>query len=189
MTEVFVVDTETTGLGGAPYDLVVDIGISKVDLETFKVSEVYSAVVGYPLDVIDTNAWIFSHSDLTVEDVLAGVPFLDVKLAVYDILRGQTVTSFNTGFDLDKFLYAYPWDLSGCFSEAPCIMKASMDVCRIPSAWGGYKWPKLQEAYDFLYPDIPLGDQSHRALSDAVMAGFVLLGLYMQGDYVLGVSS
>ena len=186
-----MVDTETTGLFGSPRDLVVDIGISKVDLDSCDVSEVYSAVVNYPSFMVmeRSDSWIFHNTDLTVDDVMLGTPFPQVRSEIFNILHGRLVSSFNVAFDFSKFLYRRPWDLRDCWDEAPCIMKSSADVCRIPGCGGGYKWPKLQEAYDFFFPDMSSGPQSHRALSDAMMAGHVLLALYTSGNYPLGVSS
>ena len=70
--EIYVLDTETTGLRGAPDDVVVDIGITKVSLSKGTVKDVYSSVVGYDVEEWNDyrrNAWIFENTDLTLRDV------------------------------------------------------------------------------------------------------------------------
>jgi len=103
---VYVLDTETTGLRGGPTDLVVDIGVSKVDFDRRKVEPVYSSIVGYTEDEMrgKENSWIFQNTDLTVDDVLGAPPFEEVRTAVLDAVRGKKLTTYNTSFDLDKFL-------------------------------------------------------------------------------------
>ncbi|MCL2786573.1 MAG: 3'-5' exonuclease [Methanomassiliicoccaceae archaeon] len=188
-TEVFVVDTETTGLDGAPKDKIVDIAICKVTLGGDKVEEVYSSVVGH--DVSGWNerlrhAWIFENTDLTLEMVAEAPSEKDVIADITRILGNRNVTSFNIAFDLDKFLYREPWSLRGKFIPFRCVMIASRDVCKLPGLYEEYKWPKLEEAYRMIVKGDPAdihGKQSHRALSDAVMASHILLELHRTGNY------
>lgn len=45
-----------------------------------------------------------------------------------------------------------------------CTMEATTDICKIPSKRGGYKWPKLSEAYKHLLGEELIG--GHDALVD-----------------------
>ena len=66
-------------------------------------------------------------------------------------------------------------------------MLAATDYMEIPSSYGGYKWPKLEEAYHALCPGDPAGiakGQDHRALSDAIAAGYVAIELHRLGFYL-----
>jgi len=188
-TEVFVLDTETTGLDGAPKDKIVDIAICKVTLGENKVEEVFSSVVGHDISKWDERlrrAWIFENSDLTLEAVADAPPEKEVAEKVTKILSGGNVTSFNVSFDMDRFLYREPWSLRGRFVPFRCIMLASRDVCKIPGLYDEYKWPRLEEAYRMIVKGDPAdigGPQSHRALGDALMASYVLLELYNKGNY------
>jgi len=188
-TEVFVVDTETTGLDGAPRDKIVDIAICKVTLGNNKVEEIYSSVVGHDVSAWNETlrrSWIFENTDLTLEMVADAPPERDVIRDVTGILGGKNVTTFNIAFDLDKFLHRGPWSLKGRFIPFRCIMLASRDVCKLPGLYEEYKWPKLEEAYRMIVSGDPAGisgKQSHRALSDAVMASHVLLELHRTGNY------
>ncbi|AIZ56557.1 bifunctional ATP-dependent DNA helicase/DNA polymerase III subunit epsilon [Candidatus Methanoplasma termitum] len=189
--EIYVIDTETTGLGGGPRDLVVDIGICSVDLEKGLVKDVYSSVVGY--DITDwgdhrTKAWIFENTDLTLDAVAAARPFSNVKKDVIDLLRGKTVTSYNVPFDMDSFLFREPWCLRGIFNVCTDIMKAATDVCKLPSEFYGvsYRFPKLDYAYRTIASGDPAGvgdKQCHRAMSDAKMASYIMIEMYKSGNY------
>ncbi|MCL2148104.1 MAG: 3'-5' exonuclease [Methanomassiliicoccaceae archaeon] len=189
--EIYVVDTETTGLDGGPRDVVVDIGVCAVDLSRGTVRDAYSSVVGH--DVTEwgdhrSKAWIFGNSDLTLDKVAAAPPFLKVKGDVLGLLRGMTVTSYNVPFDMDKFLFREPWALKGTFNVCTDIMKAAAEVCKLPSELYGvsYRFPKLDYAYGAIVDGDPAGvggGQDHRALSDARMASHVMIAMHRSGSY------
>jgi len=188
-TEVYVVDTETTGLNGAPRDKVVDIAICRVFLGTDRVDRVYSSIVGHDTSKWGDElrrSWIFENTDLTVDAVRNAPPERDVALRVSEILSGKNVTSFNFSFDFDKFLFRPPWSLLGLVVPFKCIMIASKDVCKLPGLYEDYKWPRLDEAYAMIVKGDPAGIggvQAHRAMSDAVMASHILLELHRTGNY------
>ena len=189
--EIYVIDTETTGLDGGPRDLVVDIGVCSVDLRRGLVTDVYSSVVGYDITEWEDHrkkAWIFENTDLKLDDVAAAPPLFKVKNDIIKILRGRTVTAYNVPFDMDRFLYREPWSMRGMFNVCTDIMKAATDVCKIPSELYGvsYKFPKLDYAYNTIVMGDPAGidhKQSHRALSDARMASYVMIEMYKKGNY------
>ena len=188
-TEILVIDTETTGLIGAPKDKVVDIAVCRVVLGEDKVEEVYSSVVGHDTSVWDhelKNSWIFGNTDMTLEMVSDAPPEKKVIEDVRRIIAGKNATSYNFPYDFDKFLYREPWDLYGRFVPFRCIMDASKNVCKLPGLYDDYKWPRLEEAYRMIVDGDPAGmkdKQMHRALSDAVLASHVLLSLHRKGNY------
>ena len=189
--EIYVLDTETTGLKGAPLDVVVDIGITRVDIAEGKVEDVYSSVLGYDVDKWDDyrrNAWIFENTDMTLDMVREAPPAERVIRDVSRILKDKAVTAYNVGYDMKKFLYLDPWCLNGTFRECYDIMLAATDVCKIPSEYYGrkYRYPKLDYAYAHIVDGDPAGIhgvQDHRALSDARMASYLMIELYRSGDY------
>jgi len=191
IAEVYVIDTETTGLDGYPVDVIVDIGVSKVNFVKETVEDVYSSMVGYDISTWSEerqHAWIFENTDLTLIDVFNAPRPNTVINDLLPILFGRYVTAFNTGYDLVKFLYHSPWNFNTLFAEVTDIMKAAVPVCKVPRATGvGYKFPKLQEAYDIITAGDPAGingKQDHRALSDTRVAGHVMLQMFKNGDYV-----
>ena len=188
-TEVYVLDTETTGLFGSPKDKVVDIAICKVTLGEDNVETIYSSVVGH--DTSNWNddlkhAWIFDNTDMTLEMVDNAPPESQVINEVKKLLDGKNVTSFNFSYDFNKFLYREPWSFRSKIVPFRCVMMASKDVCKIPGLYEDYKWPRLDEAYSYIVKGDPAGIegiQKHRALSDALMASHILLELDRMGRY------
>ncbi len=189
--EIIVLDTETTGLNGAPKDVVVDIGMTRVSLRKGTVSDVYSSVLGYDVEEWDDyrrNAWIFQNTDMTLDMVSDAPPAIKVIDDVRRILRGSVATSYNVAYDMDKFLYQEPWNLRGTFKQCRDIMLEAMDVCKLPSEYYGrkYRYPKLDYAYSHIVDGDPAGidgKQDHRALSDARMASYVMIQMYRDGCY------
>ena len=186
---IYVLDTETTGLDGYPQDVVVDIAICRTDLRKGTVENVYSSIVGYDVSKWNNarkNAWIFQNTDLTLDDVASAPDVTTVAADVRSILRDKNVSTFNTAFDLVKFLYREPWSLKNVIRESKCIMLASKNVCKIPGFYEDYKWPRLDEAYSMIVEGDPAnicGNQTHRALSDAVMASHILIALHRMKCY------
>lgn len=185
MTQIFVLDTETTGLAGAPDDLVVDIGIVSADLKTGDIEPVFSTPVGYSESMIRKHegAWVFNNTDLNFWQVLKAPGVYKVASRVSELLTGELVTSYNTEFDLDRFLYRDPWNLKNLCFECNCIMTSAWRA--FPNLGRNGFYPKLQVAYDALCPGDPMnvGKQRHRALSDAVMAAHVMMELHKRGKY------
>lgn len=187
---VYVLDTETTGLDGSPDDFVVEIAICKVNLNTLKVEHLYSSVLGYNVEEWEhwqRNAWIFSNSDITLEQIKNAKPHKQVIKEVQQILKSKIVTSYNVEFDFYKFLSRDPWNIQDYVKKiANCLMIAATNPCGIPfyDYYGqikSFKWPSLNEAYSILVEGDPAlinGVQSHRARDDTLMASYVLIELY-----------
>lgn len=189
--EIYVIDTETTGLEGAPKDLVVDVGITKVSLSKGTVEDVFGSVLGYDTDQWDDyhrDAWIFQNTDMTLDMVSEAPPAMEVIEKVRKILKGKVVTAYNIAYDMDKFLYHEPWNMRGHFTTCSDIMIAAMHVCKLPSQYYGrqYRFPKLDYAYKTITEDDPAGigeEQDHRALSDARMASHLMIQMYRDKTY------
>lgn len=61
-------------------------------------------------------------------------------------------------------------------------MLLSTDVVKMPSPRGGYKWPKVQQAYDFFFPDNEYTEQ-HRGADDAFYEADIVYKLYEMGKF------
>ena len=189
--EIYVLDTETTGLFGAPKDVVVDVGITRVSLRRGTVTDAYSSVLGYNTDEWDDyrrNAWIFENTDMTLDMVTEAPSAMKVIDDVRRILRGKVVTAYNVAYDFGKFLDLEPWNLKGTFKLCNDIMLAAKDVCKLPSQYYGreYRYPKLDYAYETIVKGDPAGihgKQDHRALSDARMASYLMIQMFRDGTY------
>lgn len=143
--KIYVVDTETTGLDGIPHgDLLLEIAIIKVNTEKKKkITPVFHSLINYEVypDWFESS-WIFENSDLTPEMVQnEGKPVEEVAKIVKDILKDQWVTSFNTSFDLDKYLRWKPWEIKKPLIKGifPCIMLTATKRCAIPGYYDDYK--------------------------------------------------
>lgn len=217
---IFLLDTETTGLRGGLFDrdpkmrpatdpaestpldalnwnnygdLVLDIGICEISLSKGTVKDVYSSVVGYDTEIWGEekrHSWIFENSDLKIEDVARAPRLSKVIREVTDLLKGAWVTSYNVQYDLDKFLYMFPWCLKGQFREVRDPMFSAQAICKLKSQYyevSEYRYPKLDYSYKtILEGEDPAGIegvQDHRALSDARMASHLLLKMYRDGQY------
>lgn len=77
------------------------------------------------------------------------------------------------GGEFSRLNWAWPW----LNKVRVCTMKASTDVCRIPSR-RGYKWPRLKEMHDMLCGSADY--REHDALDDARAAA---RGYFALSDY------
>lgn len=191
LKEIYVIDTETTGLDGFPDDLIVEIGICKINPTNESVEVIFDSLVGHDVDTWEKrqrNAWIFGNTDLSLEDVRKAPPQDEIVKKAREFLREKYVTCFNVDFDFTRFLCCNPWNLDEVVEDIiNCIMIAATPVCGIEGYYDEYKWPKLEEAYEMLCKNNPakIRDQSHRALDDTLMASHVLLSLIKTNDYSL----
>ncbi len=174
--QIFVLDTETTGLGGIDAgDKILEIGIARVDLVRENVYPEYSRIIHYDdLSMKEMGSWVFQHTDLDPGDVLDSPWELDQVRQDLERYKGKVFTAYNADFDFGLYLNKSPWNFKPLL--APCIMKEYAAIF----GQDGH-WCKAQEAYDRLCPEnpaqLPDGIEQHRALSDAVCEGHILLGL------------
>ena len=174
---LYVLDTETTGLNGAPIDSVVEIGIARVDIDRCKVYPEWTRIINAPLtEQQKKEAWVFNNTDLTPDDCLSSPHFTgNVADELNIIYSGLPFTAYNRAFDFDMFLNKDPWNFRPAY--LPCLMEITRQAL---NATG--RWLKAQEAYDTLCPDnpaqLPEGREQHRALSDAVCEGWIMLRLF-----------
>ena len=186
---VLILDIETTGLNGYEKgDKVLSVGIARLDPKAMKVHPVFYTAIYQDLDEKDYDCWLFRNGHMDPEEVTSS-PFGEVCAGeiIADIIEGETVTSYNTAFDLDAFLD--PWMdetilESKFYFRAPCIMKACTQVPEIPRTMheDGSCWPSLLSSYAKLRDPKEI-EQTHNALDDAMMAGEVLLELIRRGLY------
>ena len=175
--KIAVLDIETTGFSPAA-DLIVEIGIVELCLETGDRRVIYDKVVredGYGDG--HRNSWIFFNSDLNHDDVMCASPVDNEELS--DIFSRYRVTAYNKKFDLG-FLKHRGFD----FDELPCPMIAATPVCRIRNRWGGYKWPTVTEAYRFFVGDDGYVER-HRGASDAMDEARIVWEMYKRGYFVV----
>lgn len=178
MRDLYVLDIETTGLGGALMgDVIVEIGIARVDIDRKKLFPEYGKIIHQDLTEQQKKSWVFENTDLDPEDVERSPWSTDDIILDLALYSQGVFTSYNRVFDFDSFLYHPPYRFHP--RMAPCIKLSCAD------RYAEGRWFKAQEAYDLLCPDnpanVPDGKEQHRALSDAVLEGFILLR-YLEDD-------
>lgn len=180
MRPIFVLDTETTGLQGISHgDKVVEIGIARVDIDRGKVYPEFGRIVQNDLTKEDEDAWVFSNTDLTPDEVRESPWDFNKVCRALLYYEENVFTSYNEEFDFDRFLSQAPWSFYPHL--APCIME---EATARYSPDG--RWFSAQSAYDLLCPDNPCGledgKEIHRALSDAVLEGHILIRLLEENE-------
>ncbi len=183
---------------------MVEVAVSQLCEATYTVKPVYSAVIHYPDIDRFKDAWVFGHTDLTVDDVKGSMKTIgDVAFDLRRILHGREVTAYNVPFDFGKFLYREPWDLEGEFTVPYDIMDkatnlvwhlASEDLiedkkiqCRLLQDWEDFpgKWVRAIDSYKVLCPDDPVGldgIQTHRAQTDTIQEAYILRACLTYGE-------
>jgi len=192
MTEVVVVDIETTGFH-RNLDRVLEVAAVTVDVEAGTITDLYNNTCR-PDGRMGTRrnlerTWIVRNGIMDVDEVLEATPteIVAEELRQSVGMRNQRWTAFNLAFE-EKFLVSTTWRIRT--SKLPCIMLAATPVCKLPHIFeygnrGDYKWPNLEEAYSII-----IGrklEKHHRALEDARHAAEVMLNLIERGKYLCGM--
>lgn len=173
--KIAVIDIETTNLqenGG----LIVEVGIIELCLETGFMRVIYDELVkedGYNED--HKNSWIFNNSDLKHEEICKANP-LDIQ-KIQEILNKYPVTAYNKDFDFNFLRSRGIQNIK----ELPCPMKILTPICKIENEYG-FKWPKVQEAYEFLFGKTGY-IEAHRGIDDALHEAQIVYRLYERGDF------
>ncbi len=97
-----------------------------------------------------------------------GVPLRSAMSLFHQLTKiAEVVVAHNIDFDkkiieIEDIKLGVPYCLKD--KKLFCTMKATTDICQIPGRYGEYKWPKLIEAYKFLFHETFEG--AHDALAD-----------------------
>jgi len=183
MKKILIVDIETTGFidrGGK----IVEVGIVELDLETGNKKILFDKVThekGITLQEVK-NSWIINNSDLTIDDVRYSKRLDLLKKEIQEIINSYPdgVTAYNNKFDFD-FLESrgirFPKKLA-------CPMILSTDILKIPSPrkFSNYKWPSVEEAYDFFFKGNDYVEK-HRGADDAFHEADIVYELYKRGIF------
>lgn len=171
--EIIVLDIETTGLYRNS-DAIVEIGMVLVDTDKKTIKPIFDNVVNH--DKFDKykhkNAWIFSHSNLTVEDVINAKSLEEYRPTIQSYLDTYPMTAFNMKFDT-SFLEENGFSLK----KTKCLMESSKPFNKNRLANGARKTPNVEEIYHQFYPEEKDFVEAHRGCDDAYREGKILLKL------------
>jgi DNA polymerase III epsilon subunit-like protein len=150
--KVLVFDTETSGLpkerNPSIYDTdkwphVMQVSYIIYNMETGEMDETYDAY-------IKLNPWV-------------------IALGKVDLCVGHNV-SFDKRFILVEGIRN---NIRMNFPADYCTMKNSKDVCKIDYTFSngtkGFKFPKLMELYEHLFPGVPAPQNLHNSLADTIV--------------------
>lgn len=181
MSKILIIDLETTNFlnrGGK----IVEVGIVELDLNTGERKIVIDEVChekGITRDEV-VNSWIVNNSSLTVEAIRKSKDLELLRGDIQHVLSAYPdgATAFNNKFDFE-FLEDRGFMLP---KKLDCPMLISTDICKIRGKRGGYKWPKVQEAYDFFFGKTDYIEQ-HRGADDALHEAEIVYELYKLGKF------
>lgn len=181
-TKIVVVDIETTDKNSYKNDLIVEIGITELDLQTGNTKPLFNHVVKEDgFGDKHRNSWIFENSDLTFEEVCKA-PDLKIFLPeLQKIFQKYYATAYNKQFDFG-FLGFRGLSID---HQLPCPMLVATNVLKIQHYYG-WKWPKVQEAWDFFFPNSDY-EEEHRGYDDAEHEAKIVYKMYQLGHYPINL--
>ncbi len=97
-----------------------------------------------------------------------------------DVIVAHNFSYDNSIMEIEQAYGNVKWVVKSSF----CTMRESTDLCAIPkkAGWGGYKWPKLQEAHKHFFGEY--FEEAHSAFADLLATKrvyFELMRLRTQG--------
>jgi hypothetical protein len=181
---ICAIDCETTGKlnwrrpftdPGQPR--VVSIGmVAWNDEGTQEVGNLYSIIKPENFQIINSSE-ACQINGITQEIAMeCGIP-IKTALSALDqwVYKAKYCVFFNAEFDVamltgEASLIQRPCQFKK--ERTRCMKEAYTELCHLPGGFGGdYKWPKLEEAYEWAYGGKPEG--AHNALADARTAGWL----------------
>jgi len=183
MEKILIIDIETTGFltaGGK----IVEVGIVELNLANGERKIIFSEVChenGITKEEVE-KSWIVNNSTLTVDEIRHSKNLNVLKPRIQAILNSYPAgaTAFNNVFDfgfMENRGFVFPKKLA-------CPMLLSTDIVKIPSPFraGTFKWPKVQEAYDFFFGQNDYVEQ-HRGADDAFHEAEIVYELFKRGVF------
>lgn len=160
MSQILVVDCETTSLDDLETGSLIQVGVCEKNTETGVIKPVYEAYVKDGV-AIKPDAWIFKNTPLTPQLIEEkGIPITAVRETLNELFKDKPVTAFNKQFDF-KWLRSRGVNIP---IEAPCIMITARNVMKSRK----YAVPV---ALDFFKIEAV---EPHSALDDAILEAVIL---------------
>ncbi|MCP6718903.1 MAG: 3'-5' exonuclease [Patescibacteria group bacterium] len=171
---IFILDIETTGLDPY-YAMICEIGLCFLELDTGVIEPILNITCQEENKEFSFDSWIFQNSDLDIEDV-KNAPFLNEFREELQGFFNMKIpcTAYNQNFDF-SFLKARNFQIPTKFWDP---MHKLTSILKIRRYNGSYKWPSVQEAYDYFFPKERYVER-HRALDDAKHEAKIVYATYL----------
>lgn len=182
--ELYVIEVNADGDKGYPDNIVVEVGVCRVDLEIMDFDSIYNDIILLdPLDIGKTSLdWLTDTAGIDVRELYLGSPQEEVVSKVKELLMGNEVACFDVGETFGRFLLYEPWDLTKEVTIMPSVSS------RIPNGAYSIVGTNIQErigyAYSRICPDDPAEiGTGRRALQLAQMTSEIMIRLRKSGLY------
>ena len=187
--KIIVLDIETAGTGEnieKANDLIVEIGITAINLFTGERKIIYDKIVNEGIAEAHRNSWVFQKTNLTFDEVKNAEP-LEFEI-IQKLLSMYFCTAFNKSFDFDFFKRR-----GFNINELDCLMLLAEPICKIPAkneyyrSLGQLKWPSVEECWImFLESKYGVYVEKHRAGDDSYHEALIAKWLYDEGALYIG---
>jgi DNA polymerase III epsilon subunit-like protein len=143
--------------------------------ETGEVDETYDAYIKLNTWVVVDPVSIQIHG--ITQEIMdkKGIPIQEALIHLRDALgKVDLCVGHNVSFD-KRFIIVEGVrnSIRMNFPADYCTMKNSKNICKIQFTFSdgtkGYKFPKLMELYEHLFPDIPAPQNLHNSLADTIV--------------------
>jgi DNA polymerase III epsilon subunit-like protein len=176
--KLLIIDTETNNVH-PEIAHIMEVAIASLDFENGDISLLLDTPI-YPEcpEELWENCWFMKHSGLDPDIILGAPVFSSIADMVSELLKIGPVTAFNLSFDLSVLKregVAVPF-------VAPCLMRITKDILRLPGLYNDWKYPKFSEAWSHFFPGQPF-EEKHRAGHDAVHEAKLAFVLYQEGYF------
>ena len=168
-------DTETTGLpfnnfekGHPEYPHILQIAVLLTD-ENFIEQAAFSSLVRIPKEAIIHPKALEAHGITKEKTEKFGIP-CEVAMIMFNELMMQSdyqvAHNFKFDYTMLKKAESYYFQKEFLeFTKPVCTMELTTNILKLPGkGHNKYKWPKLQEAYEYYYKK--QFDKAHDALAD-----------------------
>jgi len=180
--KILIIDIETTALKPSDGGMC-EIGMIELNLQNGERTKIFDTLVNDKLEDRHRNAWVFNNTDIKFEQIKQAPKLEEIREEVQTIFNKYSgkITAWNQDFDFSFFLkrrFKIKTNLS-------CAMKDSTDYFKLENTrgyYGGYKWPKAQEAWNILFPD-QKRIELHRAYDDAEFESHIIEELIKREVY------
>lgn len=179
--KILVIDIETTGLR-PQNSIITEVGIVELDLTNGKRKILFDKTCHNKTPFLNLehvqNSWIVKQGYMTVEEIKTSIDFRLIQDEIQEIVNAYPLgaTAFNRVFDISFLSYygiKFPVELQ-------CPMILSTPIVKAPHknpTHKGFKWPKVEEAYDHFFPNNTY-EEIHRGADDAFHEAQIVYELF-----------